>query len=76
MSENYELVVFTAGTQEYADPVLDEIDKKGLIQHRLYRHHCSKHFGLFIKDLSKVGRSQKDTILLDNSRFSYAFQTD
>lgn len=40
MAKHYELVVFTAGTQEYADEVLDRIDKDGLISHRLYRQHC------------------------------------
>ena len=30
----YELVVFTASLSEYANPVIDTLDKKGLIKHR------------------------------------------
>jgi len=37
LSEYYELVVFTAGMPDYADWVLDGIDKERKIAHRLYR---------------------------------------
>ena len=38
LSRMYEIVVFTAGEQTYADAVLDYIDEeKKCIQHRLYR---------------------------------------
>jgi CTD small phosphatase-like protein 2 len=39
MSSLYEIVIFTAGVKEYADWVLDNIDKHGYIKHRLYREH-------------------------------------
>ena len=39
MSSLYEIVIFTAGVREYADWVLDNIDKHGFIRHRLYREH-------------------------------------
>lgn len=39
LSKFYEIVVFTAGMQEYADWVIDQIDKEGHIRHRLYREH-------------------------------------
>ena len=38
MSKYFEIVIFTAGTQEYADWVLNQIDM-GWISHRLYRQH-------------------------------------
>ena len=38
MSKLYEVVIFTAGMQEYADWVLNQLDQDGtLINHRLYR---------------------------------------
>ena len=38
LSRMFEIVVFTAGEQEYADAVLDYIDEdRAVIQHRLYR---------------------------------------
>ena len=41
MSQCFEVVIFTAGTQEYADWILDQIDLQGWISHRLYRQHTS-----------------------------------
>ena len=38
MAQYYEIVIFTAGVQEYADWVVDQLDPgKKLISHRLYR---------------------------------------
>ncbi len=39
MNKFYELVIFTAALQDYANWVLDEIDKQGRVKHRLYRQH-------------------------------------
>ena len=39
MSKHFELVIFTAATQEYADWILDQIDLWGWVSHRLYRQH-------------------------------------
>lgn len=36
MAEHFELIIFTASIQEYADWVLDNIDKDNCISHRLY----------------------------------------
>jgi Dullard-like phosphatase family protein len=37
----YEIAVFTAGEQSYADAVLDYLDEgREIIKHRLYRQHC------------------------------------
>ncbi|CAI2382456.1 unnamed protein product [Moneuplotes crassus] len=44
----YQIIVFTASIQEYADPILDYLDKdkldngQGLIKKRYYRRHCYK----------------------------------
>ena len=37
MSKIYEVVVFTAAMQDYADWVLDQLDTGNWITHRLYR---------------------------------------
>jgi Dullard-like phosphatase family protein len=43
LSQLYEIVVFTAGVQDYADPILDIIDpEKNLFKTRLYRTSCVK----------------------------------
>ena len=72
LSKLYEIVIFTAGVQEYADWVIDQLDPKGkLISHRLYRQHTinrdlNSALPLIIKDLSKIGRDLSKTIIVDN----------
>lgn len=41
MSEFYEVVIFTAALKDYADFILNIIDVKKIIKHRLYRQHCT-----------------------------------
>jgi len=65
-SKHYEIVVFTAAMQEYADWVLDNIDKNKNIKYRLYRHHASPDGLSFVKDLSKIGRDLSKMIIIDN----------
>ena len=41
MADLYEIVVFTAGVQDYADPILNYIDPdKRFFKKRLYRTDC------------------------------------
>jgi len=70
----YELVIFTASLPEYANPVIDTLDKNGLIKHRLFRGDCVFYEEQFyVKDLSKLGRNMKDCIIIDNSMLSFLF---
>lgn len=71
----YEIVVFTAGVQDYADPILDRIDRdKTIFKKRMYRTECIKADQFFIKDLDVIlDRDKKDMILVDNSILSFAF---
>uniref|UniRef100_A0A7S4UPE6 FCP1 homology domain-containing protein n=1 Tax=Alexandrium monilatum TaxID=311494 RepID=A0A7S4UPE6_9DINO len=62
----FELVIFTAATQDYADWVIGQIDPEGLIHHRLYRQHALPWGPLFAKDLSRLGRDLDRTIIIDN----------
>ncbi|GBE80706.1 predicted protein [Sparassis crispa] len=73
MGEIYEVVVFTASLSKYADPVLDKLDIHQVVSHRLFRESCYNHRGNYVKDLSQLGRSVSDTIILDNSPASYIF---
>jgi CTD small phosphatase-like protein 2 len=66
LSNYYEIVVFTAALQEYADWILDQIDQKNCISHRLYRQHTQRKMDYAIKDLSLLGRDIKKTIIVDN----------
>lgn len=71
MAEHYELVIYTASLSKYADPLLDWLDPEGLCSYRLYREHCTFYNGIFVKDLSRLARDLKDTIIIDNSPASY-----
>ena len=76
MSKIYELVIFTASIPEYANPLLDQLDKRRRISHRLFREHCTASNSFFIKDLKKVGRDLKNTIIIDNNPVSYVLNKD
>ncbi|WFC95148.1 protein-serine/threonine phosphatase [Malassezia brasiliensis] len=73
MGQLYEVVVFTASLNKYADPVIDILDIHHAVHHRLFRESCYNHYGNYVKDLSQLGRPLHDTIILDNSPASYIF---
>jgi CTD small phosphatase-like protein 2 len=66
MSQIYEVVIFTAAMQDYADWVLDQIDKDKCISHRMYRQHALPYGPILVKDLSRIGRDLSRTIIVDN----------
>lgn len=70
----YEIIIFTASLAKYADPLLDELDKKKVINGRLFRNSCVMSVKTYVKDLSVLGRKLKNTIIVDNSPLSYQFQ--
>lgn len=70
----YNLVIFTASVQEYADPVIDWLEtERKFFSARLYRQHCTFRHGAFIKDLSSVEPDLSKVMILDNSPLSYMF---
>jgi len=66
MAEFYEIVVFTAAIEEYANFILDILDSKRCISHKLYRQHTYGSSKLQLKDLSKLGRELDKVIIIDN----------
>ena len=77
VSKIYEVVIFTASQQSYADPVIDFLDKgRNIIHHRLYRDSCTQHLGNYVKDLSQLNRQMKNIIIIDNSPHCYLFQPE
>lgn len=70
----YNLVIFTASVQEYADPVIDWLEsERKFFAKRYYRQHCTFRHGAFIKDLSSVEPDLSKVMILDNSPLSYMF---
>lgn len=73
----YNLIVFTASVQEYADPVIDwlEVERK-YFAGRYYRQHCTFRNGAYIKDLAQVEPDLSKVMIIDNSPMSYIFHED
>lgn len=66
MSRLYEIIIFTASQKLYASRIIDMIDPKNRVSHRLYREHCrivNKTY--FLKDIRTLGRNTKDIIIVD-----------
>lgn len=78
LSKIYEIVIFTASQQSYADKIIDYIDSKQKnVHHRLYRNNCIRSTSnIYIKDLRVVDRDLKNVIIVDNSPYAFASQLD
>jgi len=75
----YELVLWTAGDQAYADKIIDFLDPQNLIEHRLYRDHCTVlnvDSGVYIKNLRDLGRDLDRTLIVENSPRNFGLQID
>ena len=75
----YEIIIFTSGTRDYADKILDVIEhkkKEKFFDGRLYREHTTYIGNKYIKDLAKIGRDLSKTIIVDNLSYSFKFQYD
>mmetsp|Transcript_28983 Transcript_28983/g.63807 ORF Transcript_28983/g.63807 Transcript_28983/m.63807 type:complete len:457 (+) Transcript_28983:202-1572(+) len=73
-SLGYEIVIFTAATQDYADWVIDSIDPENRIHARLYRQHALPWGPIYVKDLSRLGRSLETTLIIDNVQENFMLQ--
>lgn len=76
MAKYYEIVIFTAALQEYADQVVDQIDPGNKIKYRLYRQHTSQNGPFLVKDLGLLGRNLRKTIIIDNISDNFILQPD
>lgn len=72
----YEVVIYTASLSKYADPLMDILDEDRSVSTRLFREHCTFYQGMYVKDLSELGRDLRDVIIVDNSPTAYLFQPD
>ena len=77
VSRRFEVVVFTASQQVYAERLLNILDPtKSLIKHRLYRDACLCVDGNYLKDLTVLGRDVRKMVLVDNSPHAFGYQID
>lgn len=67
MRQHFNVVVFTASLQEYADPILNHLDPSGAIfSRRFYRHHTSEISEGTVKDLGILNMDLSKVIIVDN----------
>jgi len=76
VAKEWEVIIFTASLDLYANPVLNRLDRKKVIVHRLFRDSCTLHYGQFVKDLTRLGRKLEHTLIVDNSPIAYTFQPE
>ncbi|GBE59248.1 Dullard-like phosphatase domain containing protein [Babesia ovata] len=70
----FEVVIFTAATPDYANPVIDLVDCERRIRGRFFRDYCTHWNGCYIKDLDIFDRDLKDIVIIDNTPVSYYLQ--
>lgn len=73
---NFEIVVFTAGTKDYCDKILDLLDiENNFIKYRLYRSHLTlRNMDDGVKDLTLLGRELNKVVIVDNIAENYKLQ--
>jgi 2,3-diketo-5-methylthio-1-phosphopentane phosphatase len=74
-----EVVLFTAGLEDYASPIVDEMERRygRVFHHRLYRDATTVH-PLYpcVKDMSRLGRDLQKCILVDDTPLTFLKQPD
>ncbi|KAA8534070.1 hypothetical protein F0562_031737 [Nyssa sinensis] len=75
LSEFADLVLFTAGLEGYARPLVDRIDVENRFSCRLYRPSTvSTEYREHVKDLSCLSKDLCRTVIVDNNPFSFLLQ--
>ena len=75
MNKFYEIIVFTASCEDYADSLIDSIEEnKKYFEYKFYRQHNIVIENDFVKDLSRIGRDLDKMIIVDNMPQNYRLQ--
>ncbi|CAM8892432.1 unnamed protein product [Rhodiola kirilowii] len=75
LSSFSELVLFTAGLEGYARPLVDIIDTENVISLRLYRPSTvSTEHREHVKDLTFISKDLRRIVIVDNNPFSFILQ--
>ncbi|KAK7320598.1 hypothetical protein VNO77_30221 [Canavalia gladiata] len=75
LSEFADLVLFTAGLEGYARPLVDRIDIENRFSLRLYRPSTiSTEYREHVKDLTCISKDLCRIVIVDNNPFSFVLQ--
>ena len=81
VARNFEVILWTAGTQSYASEIVRILDPgKSLFSHVIFRneewfHNADDGQG-YVKDLSRLARPLSSVVLVDNSPFVCRYNYD
>ena len=68
----YEIILFTASSQDYAESLIDTIEeKKKYFEYKFFRQHNIVIENDFVKDISRIGRDLDKIIIVDNMPQNY-----
>ena len=68
MKKIYEIILFTFSSPEYANPIIELIEKdEKYFEHKLYIQHASYYNNEYVKNIHDLGRNLKNTLIIDNN---------
>lgn len=76
ISQYYDIAIFTASTKDYADPIIDYLDKKNCIKYRFYREHCISYKTFQFKILEIFDRPLHEVVIIENNIYSFSLNLD
>ena len=77
ISKLYEIIIFTTFDKNYADQIINSIDKKNrYFEKRLYKEHTIFINNIYIKDLSQLKRDLSKVIIIDNKPQNFELQKE
>ena len=73
----FELILWTGATRQYADPIINSIEKyKKYFSFRLFREYSTFTDGIYIKNLNNLGRDLSKVIIIDDKSCSFSAQKE
>lgn len=77
VSPYFELIIFTVATKQYADPVINTLERnQKFFSSRLYREHTTIYQNDFVKDLKNLGRDLSKVIIVDDKPFNFSLNKE
>jgi Dullard-like phosphatase family protein len=77
MINYYELIIFTSATNDYAEPIIEVIERDNkYFDYILCRQHTIVVNNDFVKDISLIGRDLKKMIIVDNMQQNFRNQKE
>lgn len=76
ISKHYEILIYSTSEKEYTNKLINIIDPKKYIKHRLYKDSCTLFNGTYCLEIKKLNRQLKKTIIVDNNPNAYIFNIE